>query len=61
MYADPRHVRDNPIKVRLNDDERDLIYALAKVNGRQPAAFARELLMHGIEAMEKGSEHVRAA
>ena len=61
MYADPRHVRDNPITVRLNDDARALIYALAKVNGRQPAAFARELLMHGIAALEQGTEHAHAA
>lgn len=63
MYADPSHVRDNPIKVRLNDDEYAAIEALARLNKRQPAAFARELLMHGISAMtaQERSGDARAA
>ena len=49
MYADPTHIRDNPIKVRLNDDEYAAIEALARLNKRQPAVFARDLLMQGLK------------
>jgi len=61
MYADPRHIRDNPIKVRLNDDEYAAIEALARLNKRQPAVFARELLMQGISLLEQRSEAAHAA
>lgn len=61
MYADPRHIRDNPIKVRLNDDEYAAIEALARLNKRQPAAFARELLMLGITLVEQRTDIPHAA
>lgn len=61
MYADPRHIRDNPIKVRLNDDEYAAIEALARLNKRQPAAFARELLMEGIALLAQRNGETKAA
>lgn len=61
MYADPAHIRDNPIKVRLNDDEYAAIEALARLNKRQPAVFARELLMQGIAWLEERSDAAHAA
>ncbi len=61
MYADPTHVRDNPIKVRLNDEEYAVIEALARINKRQPAAFASELLMAGVELLAKSNDEARAA
>lgn len=61
MYADPAHIRDNPIKVRLNDDEYAAIEALARLNKRQPAAFARDLLLHGVAMLEQRTETACAA
>jgi len=61
MYADPNHIRDNPIKVRLNDDEYAAIEALARLNKRQPAVFARELLIQGIAMLEQRTEQSHAA
>jgi hypothetical protein len=61
MYADPRHIRDNPIKVRLNDDEYAVIEAMARLNKRQPAVFARELLMQGIALLEQRNDTAHAA
>jgi MOSC domain-containing protein YiiM len=61
MYADPTHIRDNPIKVRLNDDEYAAIEALARLNKRQPAVFARELLMQGISLLEQRTDEAHAA
>ncbi|GHH53064.1 hypothetical protein [[Pseudomonas] boreopolis] len=60
MYADPTHIRDNPIKVRFNDSERDLILALAQFNGRQPAVFVRELALAAVALMEKGTREADA-
>ncbi len=51
MYADPRHLRDHEIKVRLDEDSFKLVKALAEYNKRQPAVLARELLIAGIERL----------
>ncbi|AJQ88074.1 hypothetical protein ACQR5V_21540 [Xanthomonas oryzae pv. oryzicola] len=61
MYADPTHLRDNPIKVRFNDPDYALIVALANFNGRQPAAFVRELALAAVASMEKGRPEADAA
>jgi hypothetical protein len=61
-YEDPAHVRDNVIKVRLNDIEEDFVRAAARLNQRQTAAFARELLLLGLQKLgEQGNDHARAA
>jgi len=51
MYANPRHLRDHEIKVRLDEDSYRLVHALADYNRRQPAVLARELLLSGIERL----------
>ena len=51
MYADPKHIRDHIVKVRLNDAERRLLDALAEFNGSQPATFAREMLLEQMAQM----------
>ncbi|HEX7112730.1 MAG TPA: ribbon-helix-helix protein, CopG family [Mizugakiibacter sp.] len=53
MYADPTHVRDHEVKVRLNDDELALVDALARYNRRQRAAFMRELVMASVRRYEQ--------
>lgn len=45
MYADPTHIRDNVIKLRLNDLELRLLTAAAEYNRSQLAAFARDLIV----------------
>lgn len=62
MYADPTHVRDHEVKVRLNDDELALVDALARYNRRQRAAFMRELVMASVRRYEqKASAEGKAA
>ena len=61
MYADPTHLRNKVIKVRLNDDERDLVDALARVNKRQPAVLLRDLVLQGLATFEQDSDQVQAA
>jgi hypothetical protein len=45
MYADPSKIRDNVVKVRLNDAEAQLLDALVAYTGEQKAALIRELLL----------------
>lgn len=61
MYADPIHIRDNAIKVRLNDVEYAALIALANLNGMQPAVFVRELALSAIPSQDKGFHEDRAA
>ncbi|KAF1006758.1 MAG: hypothetical protein GAK28_02434 [Luteibacter sp.] len=61
MYADPTHLRTKIIKVRLNDDERDLVDALARINKTQPAVLLRDLVLQGLALFEQGSEEKRVA
>ncbi|MFC4729509.1 hypothetical protein [Coralloluteibacterium thermophilus] len=60
MYADPSHIRDNVIKVRLNDDELALVTALARFNQSQLAAFLRDLVMKEVADMQ-ATEQAHAA
>ncbi len=45
MYADPSKIRDNVVKVRLNDAEAQLLDALVTYTGEQKASLIRELLL----------------
>jgi len=59
MYADPTHLRNKVIKVRLNDDERDLVDALARLNKTQPAVLLRTLVLQGLELFDRESNQER--
>lgn len=61
MYDDPSHIRDRAMKLSLSDDEFDVIRAIARLNKRQPSAFAREIVLQAIEHMEQLSGESRAA
>jgi len=52
MYAEHTHLRNKVIKVRLNEDERDLVDALARINKTQPAVLLRDLVLERLEALE---------
>ncbi len=45
MYADPALIRDHVVKLRLNDNEAELIDAWVKYTGQQKAALLREMLL----------------
>ena len=61
MYADPRHIRDNPIKVRVNDETDALLDALAAYKKTQKAVLVRELVMEGLARLADLTDEVRAA
>ena len=46
MYADPKHIRDREVKVRLDDASFDPLEAMATFSRRQRAVLARELIEH---------------
>jgi hypothetical protein len=60
-YEDPTHLRNKVIKVRLNDDERELVAVLARLNKRQPAVLLRDLVLQGLAMFEQSTETKRAA
>lgn len=45
MYADPSLIRDHVVKIRLNDNEAELINAWVNYTGQQKAAVLREMLL----------------
>lgn len=61
MYADPTHIRDNEVKIRLNDTELALVDAAAQFNEQQRAVFVRNVVLAGLQAMQKGSRALQAA
>lgn len=44
MYADPRHIRDHEIKLRLDEDTYGVIEALARFHRTQKAVLVREFV-----------------
>ncbi len=45
MYSDPTLIREHVVKIRLNDNEADLINAWVKYTGQQKAVLLREMLL----------------
>lgn len=48
MYEDRTFVRRHPVKVSLNQYERNLLAAAAAYKGMEPAVFVRELVMEEV-------------
>ncbi|MEB2514814.1 hypothetical protein D3C76_1550650 [compost metagenome] len=59
MYANPKHLHDREIKVRVDEDTFELIQALAKFHRTQRAVLCRELLEAQLAALasENTDEH----
>lgn len=55
MYADPKHIRDREVKVRLDDVSFDLLEAMATFSRRQRAVLARELIEQGLNPVRRSS------
>lgn len=45
MYSDPQFIRDHVVKLRLNDQESNLINAWVEYTGQQKAVLLREMLL----------------
>ena len=62
MYADPRKIKKNEVKVRLDDDVNDLLEALVKNTGGQKAVIVRDIFMRGLkESVSLGNKERTAA
>lgn len=57
MYADPRHIRDHEVKVRLNEDEMKVLEALAQYNHVQKSVLARELILAALTKADDDDNH----
>lgn len=53
MYADPTHIRNREIKIRVNPERFAAIDALARLNKMQRAVFAMELMDEALAAREQ--------
>ena len=51
MYANPKHLHDHEIKVRVDEDTFNLIQALAAYHRTQRAVLCRELLEAQLAAL----------
>lgn len=45
MYADPSLIREHVVKIRLNDNEAELINAWVNYTGQQKAVLLRDMLL----------------
>lgn len=45
MYTDPSFIREHVVKIRLNDQEQDLIDAWVNYTGQQKAVLLRQMLL----------------
>tara|TARA_B100000700_G_C14278435_1_gene504764 strand:- start:198 stop:455 length:258 start_codon:yes stop_codon:yes gene_type:complete len=57
MYADPRKIKKNEVKVRFDDDVNELLDALVKNTGGQKAVLVRDIFMRGLKASVSESEN----
>lgn len=48
MYVDRKHVRDNTVIVRFNEEELDAINALARYSRKQRAKLLYDMVMNQI-------------
>tara|TARA_Y100000766_G_scaffold255852_1_gene242202 strand:- start:1022 stop:1204 length:183 start_codon:yes stop_codon:yes gene_type:complete len=51
MYADRKHVRDNTVIVRFNDEELEAINALARYSKKQRAKLLYDMVSSQVEVM----------
>jgi hypothetical protein len=51
MYADPKHLRDHEIKLRVDEDTFHLIEAMARFSRTQKAVLVRDLVKAALDQM----------
>ena len=61
MYADPRKIRNNEVKIRFDDLEYELIEALTNYTGEQKAVIVREMALKAIKDALRQSDTFKYA
>lgn len=61
MYADPTKIRSHVVKIRLNDEEVQLIDSLMRYTGEQKAAFLREIIIENANKIIHSDDYAAAA
>ncbi|MCG7931928.1 MAG: hypothetical protein N0E44_17995 [Candidatus Thiodiazotropha lotti] len=56
MYADPAKIRSHIVKIRLSQEEHNLIQALVDYTGEQRAALLRELILEQAQLVLFGDQ-----
>lgn len=57
MYADPKHLKDHEIKLRVDEATYRAIEALSELHHTQRAVFVRELVLSGLARMLDEEQH----
>lgn len=58
MYADPSKIRDRVIRVRLSEEEDDLLDAITRYTGGQKSTLMRELFLESAKAVLAGMSDI---
>lgn len=61
MYADPSHLRDREIKLRVDEATYNLIDALATFNKTQKAVLVRDLVESALERLANDNQQSNVA
>lgn len=60
MYDDPRHLRNQEIKVRFDEDTMTAIASLARITRKQKAVLIRDLVLDEIKTRLQASRETQA-
>jgi len=56
MYTDPSFIREHVVKLRLNDEELELVNDLARRSGKKLATLAHDLILERVRALVADAE-----
>lgn len=56
MYDDPKHIKDNRVNARFNDDEIEAITQVANFTGMQKSTLVRKATLRLIEELKEEFE-----
>lgn len=54
MYDNPKHIKDNRVNARFNDDEIEAINLVASLTGVQKSTLVRQATLRFIEELKAG-------
>lgn len=61
MYSDPSKIRDVVLRVRLSEEEDDLLNAITRYTGQQKSTLMRELFIEQAKLVLSGQADVQAS
>lgn len=61
MYSDPSKIRDVVLRVRLSEEEDDLLNAITRYTGQQKSTLMRELFIEQARLVLSGQADIHAS